>query len=170
MERLGPAEAPPLKLLICGSGIAGLFTALSLSGQGHDITLVERDGPPPEAADDTEGAERAFFDWERQGAAQFRHPHAFLGLMCSLIEAHHPTSTPPLPSGTGEWRPMREGGAGSSSSANFLPLVFFDTTHRIASRLMYRLVLSNSTRNCEDRKAMGVRGAWSQSPGGGVKT
>lgn len=79
-----------MKLLICGSGIAGLFTALSLSGQGHDITLVERDGPPPEAADDTEGAERAFFDWERQGAAQFRHPHAFLGLMCSLIEAHHP--------------------------------------------------------------------------------
>ena len=79
-----------MKILICGSGIAGLFTALALSGRGNSITIIERDGPPPVADNETDGAERAFFDWKRRGAAQFRHPHAFLGLMCSLIEAHHP--------------------------------------------------------------------------------
>lgn len=79
-----------MDVLICGSGIAGLFTALALSGRGHSITIIERDGPPPPADNEVEGAERAFFDWDRRGAAQFRHPHAFLGLMCSLIEEHHP--------------------------------------------------------------------------------
>ena len=49
------------------------------------MTLFERDGPPPEG-----DAEQAFFNWQRRGAAQFRHPHAFLGLMCNLLEKNYP--------------------------------------------------------------------------------
>ncbi|MEX2489096.1 MAG: hypothetical protein WD356_06150, partial [Pseudomonadales bacterium] len=31
----------------------------------------------------------AFFNWQRPGAAQFRHPHAFLGLMCNILHDHY---------------------------------------------------------------------------------
>jgi 2-polyprenyl-6-methoxyphenol hydroxylase-like FAD-dependent oxidoreductase len=74
-----------LDMVVVGSGICGMWTALTLARRGHRVTLVERDGPPPEG-----DAEAAFFEWDRRGAAQFRHPHAFLGLMCNLFETHHP--------------------------------------------------------------------------------
>lgn len=70
---------------VVGAGIAGMCTALALARQGFNVTIFERDIPPP-AGD----ADQAFFEWQRRGAAQFRHPHAFLGLMCSLLEEHYP--------------------------------------------------------------------------------
>ena len=73
------------KIAVVGAGIAGMCTALALAKQGMEVTLFERDIPPPEG-----DADQAFFEWQRRGAAQFRHPHAFLGLMCSLLEEHHP--------------------------------------------------------------------------------
>jgi len=73
-------------IAVVGAGIAGMFTALSLAKSDHAVTLFERDIPPPEG-----DADQAFFAWQRRGAAQFRHPHAFLGLMCSLLEEHHPS-------------------------------------------------------------------------------
>ena len=62
-----------------------MCTALALSRQNFDVTIFERDIAPPEG-----DADQAFFAWQRRGAAQFRHPHAFLGLMCSLLEEHYP--------------------------------------------------------------------------------
>jgi 2-polyprenyl-6-methoxyphenol hydroxylase-like FAD-dependent oxidoreductase len=72
-------------IAVVGAGIAGMCTALALAKQGMAVTIFERDIPPPEG-----DADQAFFEWQRRGAAQFRHPHAFLGLMCSLLEEHHP--------------------------------------------------------------------------------
>ena len=72
-------------IVIIGAGICGLFSALALSKTGHSIRLLERDQPPPAGS-----ADNAFFDWPRRGAAQFRHPHAFLGLMCNLIADNYP--------------------------------------------------------------------------------
>ncbi len=72
------------KILIVGAGICGMCTALALSKKYHKqdvhILLVERDLPPPEG-----DADEAFFQWNRRGASQFRHPHAFLGLMCNIL-------------------------------------------------------------------------------------
>jgi 2-polyprenyl-6-methoxyphenol hydroxylase-like FAD-dependent oxidoreductase len=79
------SDPTPQQVAIVGSGICGMWTAMTLARRGHAVTLIERDGPPPDG-----DAEAAFFDWDRRGAAQFRHPHAFLGLMCNLIETHHP--------------------------------------------------------------------------------
>jgi len=70
---------------VVGAGIAGMCTSLALAKQGFNVTIFERDIPPPPG-----DADRAFFEWQRRGAAQFRHPHAFLGLMCSLLEEHYP--------------------------------------------------------------------------------
>ena len=72
-------------IAIVGAGICGLCTALALGSKGHKVTIYERDIPPPEG-----GAEEAFFDWKRRGAAQFRHPHAFLAVMCNLLESKYP--------------------------------------------------------------------------------
>ena len=72
-------------IAIVGAGICGLCTALALGSKGHKVTIYEQDIPPPKG-----GAEEAFFDWKRRGAAQFRHPHAFLAVMCNLLESKYP--------------------------------------------------------------------------------
>lgn len=73
------------RVLIVGSGIAGMCSALALADRGFDVTVVERDTPPPDG-----DADQAFFEWPRRGASQFRHPHAFLGLMCNLLQDNYP--------------------------------------------------------------------------------
>lgn len=72
-------------LIIVGSGIAGMCTALALATRGNPVTVIERDTPPPVG-----DADKAFFEWPRRGATQFRHPHAFLGLMCNLLQDNYP--------------------------------------------------------------------------------
>jgi len=73
------------KVVVVGSGIAGMCTALAMARKNLSVTLLERDPPPPEG-----DAEKAFFEWPRRGASQFRHPHAFLGLMCNLLQDNYP--------------------------------------------------------------------------------
>ena len=70
---------------IVGSGMCGMFSGLALDRRGFDVTIIERDVPPPDCS-----ANEAFFSWQRKGVAQFRHPHAFLGLMCSVLEENYP--------------------------------------------------------------------------------
>ena len=52
-------------IAIVGAGIAGLCTGLALAKKGLNVTLFERDLPPPDG-----DAEAAFFNWSRRGAAQ----------------------------------------------------------------------------------------------------
>jgi 2-polyprenyl-6-methoxyphenol hydroxylase-like FAD-dependent oxidoreductase len=73
------------RIVVIGSGIAGMCTAMALAKQGLDVTVIERDDPPPRG-----DADQAFFEWPRRGATQFRHPHAFLGLMCNLLQDNYP--------------------------------------------------------------------------------
>jgi 2-polyprenyl-6-methoxyphenol hydroxylase-like FAD-dependent oxidoreductase len=72
-------------IAIVGAGICGMCTGLALARQGHRVTLFERDETPPDGDGD-----QAFYEWQRKGAAQFRHPHAFLGLMCNLLQDNYP--------------------------------------------------------------------------------
>ncbi len=73
------------QVLVVGSGIAGMCTSLALARKGFAVTMLERDSAPPEG-----DADKTFFEWSRRGASQFRHPHAFLGLMCSLLQENYP--------------------------------------------------------------------------------
>ena len=70
---------------IVGAGICGLCTGLALAKEDHRVTIYERDAPPPEG-----DADEAFFAWNRRGAAQFRHPHAFLAVMSNLLQESFP--------------------------------------------------------------------------------
>ena len=78
------------RVAVIGAGIAGLGASLALARKGHDVTVLERDVPPPPAGADEIPADRAFFDWNRKGAGQFRHPHAFLGLLCNILQDNYP--------------------------------------------------------------------------------
>jgi 2-polyprenyl-6-methoxyphenol hydroxylase-like FAD-dependent oxidoreductase len=72
-------------ILIAGSGIAGLGAALAFGGGTRRVTILDRDPPPPAGS-----AEDAFYQWERRGATQLRHSHAFLGRLTSLIRDRYP--------------------------------------------------------------------------------
>jgi 2-polyprenyl-6-methoxyphenol hydroxylase-like FAD-dependent oxidoreductase len=72
-------------ILVAGAGIAGLGAALALCDGKRSVTIVDRDPPPPDASPD-----EAFRTWERRGATQLRHSHAFLGRLTTLIRERYP--------------------------------------------------------------------------------
>jgi 2-polyprenyl-6-methoxyphenol hydroxylase-like FAD-dependent oxidoreductase len=73
-----------MQIAVVGGGVSGLGAALSLARVGHDVTVFERDDTPmPATADDA-------FGWDRRGAPQVRHSHAFLARMYGLLRDSYP--------------------------------------------------------------------------------
>lgn len=73
-----------MQVVVVGGGVAGLGSALVLAQQGHSVTVLERDDTPmPTSADDA-------FEWDRRGAPQVRHSHAFLARLVGLLRREHP--------------------------------------------------------------------------------
>ena len=73
-----------MHVTVIGGGVSGLGTALALARRGHEITVVERDHTPmPTSADEA-------FDWDRRGAPQVRHSHAFLARLHGLLSNDYP--------------------------------------------------------------------------------
>jgi len=73
------------QVVIVGGSVAGLFAALALSRQGHRITLLEGEALP-----DCASPVEAFDRWERRGAPQARHSHAFLARLHNGIRDRTP--------------------------------------------------------------------------------
>lgn len=73
------------KVVVIGAGMAGLWTAMALSGAGREIILLDRDPPPPEG-----GPDAAFEAWTRRGVGHLRHSHAFLARLRTLVRDEHP--------------------------------------------------------------------------------
>jgi 2-polyprenyl-6-methoxyphenol hydroxylase-like FAD-dependent oxidoreductase len=71
-------------IVVVGSGIAGLSSAVLLARDGHHVTVLERDASPPPDP----GA--AWSDWERRGVNQFRLPHYFLARFREIAERELP--------------------------------------------------------------------------------
>ena len=73
-----------MNIVVIGGGVAGLATALQLGRAGHTVTVIERDDTPmPATADEA-------FEWNRRGAPQVRHSHAFLARLRNLLRDHQP--------------------------------------------------------------------------------
>ncbi len=73
------------QVAVIGAGMAGLFVALALAPTGRQITLYERDPPPPDG-----GPEAAFEHWARRGVGHLRHSHGFLARLQGLLAKEHP--------------------------------------------------------------------------------
>lgn len=73
------------KVIVIGAGMAGLWTAMALSGSDREITVLDRDPPPPAG-----GPDAAFEDWQRRGVGHLRHSHAFLARLRTLVRDRHP--------------------------------------------------------------------------------
>lgn len=73
-----------MRVVVIGAGVGGLCAALTLSRRGHDVVLIERDATPLPA--DAQGA----FAWNRRGAPQVRHSHAFLARLRNLLRDRYP--------------------------------------------------------------------------------
>lgn len=73
------------RVLIIGAGMAGLFSALALAGEGRSVVILERDPPAPEG-----GADAAFESWNRRGVGHLRHSHAFLARLRAIVADNHP--------------------------------------------------------------------------------
>ena len=73
------------KIAIVGGSVAGLFAALAFARQGHRITLLEHESLPP-----CDSPVEAFERWERRGAPQSRHSHAFLARLHNGIRDRTP--------------------------------------------------------------------------------
>jgi 2-polyprenyl-6-methoxyphenol hydroxylase-like FAD-dependent oxidoreductase len=72
------------KVAVLGAGVAGLGVALAAGRAGHEVLLIERDSTPlPATATEA-------FDWNRSGAPQVRHSHAFLARLRNLLRDHYP--------------------------------------------------------------------------------
>jgi 2-polyprenyl-6-methoxyphenol hydroxylase-like FAD-dependent oxidoreductase len=73
-----------MDVTIVGGGVAGLGAAVALARRGIDVTVLERDPTPmPGSADEA-------FEWDRRGAPQVRHSHAFLALLHNLLRDEYP--------------------------------------------------------------------------------
>jgi flavin-dependent dehydrogenase len=73
-----------MRVVVVGAGIGGLGAALALGRRGHDVVVVERDDTPMPASPE------AAFDWDRRGAPQVCHSHAFLARLRNLLLERHP--------------------------------------------------------------------------------
>ncbi len=73
-----------MRIIVVGGGIAGLGTALACARAGHEVTVLERDDTPMPADPD------AAFAWQRTGAPQVRHSHAFLARLRNLLQDRAP--------------------------------------------------------------------------------
>lgn len=72
------------RIVVIGAGVGGLGVGLACGRQSHEVVLVERDDTP--LPKDADGA----FDWDRRGAPQVRHSHAFLARLRNLLRDRHP--------------------------------------------------------------------------------
>lgn len=74
-----------LNVTIIGGGLHGSLTALLLAGDGHRVTILERDPSvaPTQPAD-------AYDEWDRTGVGQFRMIHSFLARFRQELDEHLP--------------------------------------------------------------------------------
>jgi flavin-dependent dehydrogenase len=71
--------------VIVGAGVVGLGAALLLCGDGHEVTVLERDAEAAPA-----GTEEIWGAWQRKGVNQFRLPHFFLARYGRLLDSELP--------------------------------------------------------------------------------
>ncbi len=72
------------RAVVVGGGIGGMATALFAARRGHEVTVIDRDPPPPVGTADDIAA------WDRPGVAQAGHSHYFLARSTRVLREEAP--------------------------------------------------------------------------------
>jgi 2-polyprenyl-6-methoxyphenol hydroxylase-like FAD-dependent oxidoreductase len=97
------------RIVVLGGSLIGLATALMITEQGHEVTVLERDPEPPPAT-----ADEAIDGWERPGVMQFQLVSFLLPRGRQLLDEHLPEVSARL---------AREGGTEYNGLGNMPPSV-----------------------------------------------
>src|SRR5215469_9333679 len=79
------------RIVVAGGGIVGLSMAMMLAKQGHEVTVLERDGGGVPGSPD-----QAWQAWDRHGVAQFRQHHYLHTAGRQILDAALPEVTQAL--------------------------------------------------------------------------
>ena len=85
-------------VVVCGGGVIGLTSAMLLARDGHEVTVLERDG-----GDVPVSMDEAWERWERPGVPQFRQPHIVYPRYRQILEAELPDVFARLVDAGGTW-------------------------------------------------------------------
>ena len=85
MSSSGKSSGNRKHILVVGGSVAGLGAACVLTQEGHRVTILEKDATPLPAS-----PLEAFERWERPGAPQTRHSHAFLARLHGILRRRAP--------------------------------------------------------------------------------
>jgi 2-polyprenyl-6-methoxyphenol hydroxylase-like FAD-dependent oxidoreductase len=73
------------QIVVLGSGVGGLATAMLLARDGHDVLVLERDdAAAPQSVDE------AWTSWTRRGVVQFRQPHFLQARVRRVLDSELP--------------------------------------------------------------------------------
>jgi 2-polyprenyl-6-methoxyphenol hydroxylase-like FAD-dependent oxidoreductase len=87
-----------MDVVICGGGVIGMAAAMMLARDGHEVTVLERDGGPVPAS-----ATEAWERWDRVGVPQFRQPHNLFPRFRLILEDELPDVLQGLLDAGGTW-------------------------------------------------------------------
>lgn len=73
------------KIIVLGAGVCGLAGGMLLAGDGHEVTVLERDAAPA-----PETPQQAWADWDRGGVGQFRQAHFLLPAGRAVLDQELP--------------------------------------------------------------------------------
>jgi len=73
------------KIMVLGAGVSGLAAGMLLAGDGHQVTILERDSTPP-----PETPQAAWDSWARSGVHHFRQAHFLLPAGRAILEQELP--------------------------------------------------------------------------------
>ena len=131
-------------IVVTGAGVVGLTTALLLARRGHEVVVLDRDGPPPDGTpdDDTER-------WDRRGVPHAAHAHGFLARCVRVLREEAPDVLDAL----------------AARGAVIMPVPFGPGFEDVAALLSRRLVfeaalrrVTEAERSIELRSHVDVRG------------
>ncbi|MAI79311.1 MAG: hypothetical protein CL917_10245 [Deltaproteobacteria bacterium] len=103
-------------VVVVGSSAAGLFSTLALSQSGHQVTVLEKEDLTP-----CDSPVEAFESWERRGAPQTRHSHAFLARLHNGIKEKLPVLYDELMAAGAETLNFRKMVEETQSAPEFIP-------------------------------------------------